>query len=502
MGRPEKPLRAVAVAVGLALAAIGLVAFSAAARPKLARPGNGLTLSSDGRGPLIPAGFAGLSMEFRGLAAYAGPDPRAVDPPFLQLIRDISPAQRPVLRIGGHSTDWTWWPVPHLARPPGVKYDLTPAFMSVTHSLARTLRARLILGINLEADSRRVARAEAMAMINRIGAGAIDALEVGNEPELYSTFGWYRSARGQPVPGRPPGWNLASFIGDFSRVVRGLPRAPLAGPAGGGASWLPFLGTFLGREPAVRLATLHAYPLKHCVPSQVVTSRQLLADSSSHGLATYLGPYLAMARRRGVPARVDEINGVSCGGQRGVSDTFGSALWALDALFELVRAGVGGVNFHTVPGTINELLGPSFSRGHWRIRVHPEYYGLIMFAQAAPAGARLLPISGTATVGVKTWATRASDGTLRVTLINKHVRRGETVRLRLPAGYASASLEQLRAPSVGARERITLGGQSFGPETTTGRLAGPSHAGTLRPTGGTYVIRLPAASATLLVASR
>jgi hypothetical protein len=385
-----------------------------------------------------------------------------------------------------------------MARPPGVKYDLTPSFMSVTHSLARTLRARLILGINMEADSPRVARAEATAMINHIGAHAIDALEIGNEPELYGSFGWYRSARGQQVPGRPPGWNLQRFIGDFSRLARGLPRLPLAGPAGGGSSWLPFLGRFLGREAAVRLATLHAYPLKHCVPSQVVTSRQLLADSSSHGLATYLGPYLAMAHRRGVAARVDEINAVSCGGQRGVSDTFGSALWSLDALFELVRAGVGGVNFHTVPGTINEMLGASFTGGHWRIQVHPEYYGLVMFAQAAPAGARLLPISGTATVGVKTWATLAADRTLRVTLINKHVRRGETVRLHLPARYASASVEQLRAPSIGAREQITLGGQSFGAETTTGQLTGPSHTATVAPVNGTYVVRLPAASATLL----
>ncbi|MGH2867868.1 MAG: hypothetical protein ACRDNK_09920, partial [Solirubrobacteraceae bacterium] len=346
----DKQLRAVAAALGVAGAAIVLAASLAAARPDAARPASSLTVPGSGVGPLIPAGFAGLSMEYRGLAAYAGTDPRAVDPPFLELLRDISPTQRPVLRVGGDSTDWTWWPVPHMARPPGVKYDLTPNFLAVTRSLARTLRARLILGINLEADSERVAGAEATAMIDRIGAGSIDALELGNEPELYSTFGWYRSATGHQVPGRPPSWNLQTFIGDFSRLARGLPRVPLAGPSGGGSSWLPFLGTFLGHEPAVALATLHAYPLKHCVPSQTVTSGQLLADSSSLGLATYLGPYLAMARRRGVPARVDEINGVSCGGQRGVSDTFGAALWSLDALFELARAGVGGVNFHTVPG--------------------------------------------------------------------------------------------------------------------------------------------------------
>jgi hypothetical protein len=122
-----------------------------------------------------------------------------------------------------------------------------------------------------------------------------------------------------------------------------------------------------------------------------------------------------------------------------------------------------------------------------------------MFAQAAPAGAKLLPISGTPAVGVKTWATLGSDRTLRVTLINKHLRQGKTVRLHLPARYASASVEQLRAPSVDARDQITLGGQTFGSETTTGLLAGPRQTATLHPRNGTWVVRLPGASATLLV---
>ncbi|MDQ6748288.1 MAG: glycosyl hydrolase family 79 C-terminal domain-containing protein [Candidatus Dormibacteraeota bacterium] len=483
-----KKLRAACLA--LCLAAAAGVPAGASASP--------LTVSPSAGGRPIPAGFVGLSVEFRGLAAYAGTDPRAVDPAFLQLIRDIAPRQRPVLRIGGDSTDWSWWPVPYLTRPPGIRYDLTPDFMSVARSLAQTLRARLILGINLEANSRRLAAAEATAMVKRIGASAIDALEIGNEAELYKSFGWYRTASGQEIPGRPPSYDLSAFMGDFSRIARVMPRVPLAGPSDGG-SWLASLGSFLGQEPSVRVATLHAYPLKHCTPSQVVTTAQLLADSSSHGLAAYLLPYVAIARHHRVATRVDELNAVTCGGQRGVSDTFGSALWSLDALFEMAAVGVDGVNFHTVPGTINEILGPSFTGGHWQVRVHPEYYGLVMFAQAAPPGSQLLQIGGAQMVGVKTWATLAPDRTLRVTLINKHLRRGETVRLRLPAGYGPASLEQLRAPSVQATSQVTLGGQTFGSQTRTGLLAGPSRVSTLRPVRGTYVVHLPPASASLLV---
>ena len=58
------------------------------------------------------------------------------------------------------------------------------------------------------------------------------------------------------------------------------------------------------------------------------------------------------------------MNGVSCGGTRGVSDTFASALWVLDTLFEMARLGVSGINIHSVPDTINEIIGPAFTNGH------------------------------------------------------------------------------------------------------------------------------------------
>jgi len=45
---------------------------------------------------------------------------------------------------------------------------------------------------------------------------------------------------------------------------------------------------------------------------------------------------------------------------------------------------------------------------------------------------------------------------------------------------------------------VTLGGQSFGNRTATGRLAGRSHVAELSATGGRYVFTLPAESAALV----
>lgn len=457
-----------------------------------------LTVERATVGNPVPSGFVGLSMEYRGLAAYAGTNPRAVDPAFVQLIRDIAPNQRPVLRIGGDSTDWTWYPVAHVRRPPGIRYDLSPNWIRVTRTLARTLDGRLILGVNLEADSRRVAAGEANAFVGGIGRPSIDALEIGNEPELYGSFSWYRTPSGRHVTGRPAGYGFPGFIRDFSSFARSLPDVALAGPSSGSPSFLAQLGTFLRDEPRARLTTLHAYPLKHCVHSTVVTIGQLLSEASSRGLAGQVQPYVTVAHRHGVRARIDEMNAVTCGGTRGVSDTFASSLWALDALFELARTGVDGVNIHTVPGTINELLGPSLAGRSWKVRVHPQYYGLIMFAQAAPPGSHLLRIAGQPAAGVKVWATRAPDGHIRVVLINKHLRRSEVLRLGIQSTIGPASVEQLRAPSVQAKTGVTLGGQSFGAETATGLLVGRPTVTTLAPSDGAYVVRVPAASATML----
>jgi hypothetical protein len=125
------------------------------------------------------------------------------------------------------------------------------------------------------------------------------------------------------------------------------------------------------------------------------------------------------------------------------------------------------------------------------------YYGLLMFAQAFPPGAQLLPV--TVPGGpVKVWATRAPDGRTRVVVINKDRSSPVVVSLDLPGPQTPASTESLTAPGVRATSGVGIGGQSFGTETRTGRLAGPPRLGSVVPGAGIYSVRLPAASALLL----
>jgi hypothetical protein len=502
------PRRAVLLAVAGVLVGLVLVVLSgawgsrgAAARPR-SRPTR-ITVEAGAPGPRVPYGFLGLSLEYRSIEKYAGSDPTSLDPVFEQLVRNLVPGQAPVLRIGGDTADRTWWPTPGLVRPPGIKYKITPTWLAVTRALALSLRARLVLGLDLEADSPELAASEARALLSGIGRRAVRAFELGNEPDLYASLPWYRTRGGRHVKSRPSGYDISSLVADWMRFAPVLPRRMLAGPSLGAPGWISHLGTFLAAEPRVELVTLHGYPLQLCSVSRhsarYPTVAHLLAPSSSIGLADSFAPYAAVARAHGLSLRIDELNSVSCGADPAVSDTFASALWALDTLFEMVRVGIHGVNIHTFPGAGYELFRITRAAGGWRAVVAPEYYGLLLFARAAPAGSRLLRVSGAASGAVRTWATRARDGTIRVVLVNS----GDRAR-RLSVGVVGAPagppvLERLSAPGARARTGISLGGQSFGSPTSTGTLPGDVRTIAMSPVHGRYVVTLPAASAAMIV---
>jgi Glycosyl hydrolase family 79 C-terminal beta domain len=460
-----------------------------------------VTVEESVNGTKVPAGFVGLSLEYPAVSAYAGDDPASLNPVFVQLVRNLTSGQAPVLRIGGNSADRTWWPVAGVSRPSGVTFDLNRQWLEVTRALAQRLGAHLILGVNLEQDSPQLAAAEARALINGVGAGSVRALELGNEPDLYSAFPWYRSA-GHLVFGRPRSYDESAYIQDFAGFTGVLPHVPLAGPSLSGRQWTQGLGRFLAAEPHVGLVTLHRYPLQICLTPQTSTRyptiARLLSPATSTGLADSFAPYVALARAHGLSLRVDELNTVSCGADPAVSRSFASALWALNTLFGLARVGVSGVNVHTFPGAGYELFRVTRSAGKWRAAVSPEYYGMLLFAEATPPGARLVAVSHDAGGAVQTWATRAPDGTVRIVLTNEGSSQ-HVLAIHVPGHDPRATLIRLTAPGASATSGVTLGGQSFGAETGTGLLAGRAATTSVAPDDGRYVVSLPATSAAMLV---
>jgi Glycosyl hydrolase family 79 C-terminal beta domain len=492
--------------LGTAAALVLLLTGSALAqgRPRAVAADTPLAVnvSSTEHGQALARGFVGVSLEYKALHIYTGRDPRAVDPVFLQLLRQLAPGQTPMIRIGGDSADATWWPIPRVVPPGGISYGLNDGWLRTTRALASDLGAKLIMGLNLAAGRPSFAAAEARAFLQGIGRRFLSAFEIGNEPDLYSAFVWYRDRHGRAARARGHGYNLNSLISDYKRFRAALPRLPVAGPALSGPKWMRSLGRFLSTQRGLGTVTYHRYPLRGCTTDPTSLSfptiPALLADRSAAGLAAPLARFVSVAHAHHVKFRVGEMNSASCQGKAGVSDTFASALWIVDALFNMAKAGVDGVNVHSLPGAAYELF--SFSHnpsGESEAFVHPDYYGLLLFDHAFPPGARLLSV--TAPGGpVKVWATAGPDGKTRVVVINKDPAAAHTVQLQLPGTQSEGSLESLLAPSVDATTGVTLGGQTFGPETTTGALPGPEVTIPIDPVAGTYSIDVPPASAVLL----
>jgi hypothetical protein len=488
----------------LVLAAIALAGCGgAAAAPRLPSGAIRVDVSRASSGPRIPAGFVGVSTEYTSLLAYAGRDPHALNPLFIRLVKDLAPGGSPVVRIGGDTTDWTWWPLPGARKPPWARYVLSRQWISVARAFAVATRARLILGINFEADSRALAGAESRALMRGIGDRALAAFELGNEPEVYGELGWYRTSAGAGVLGRTPSYGFRSYLGDFHAVSEALPPdVPIAGPSLALTWPLTIAGRFLRANPRVRLFTFHFYPLKRCFNARTSPTYPTLANLLSRRSAVPprgTAAAVSSAHDRGVAVRVDEFNSVSCRGRPGLSDSFASALWALDALFALARSGVDGVNLHTLPEVSYQLFTFTHSHGEWEASVKPIYYGLLLFTQAAPAGSRLVRTTQPGERALRTWATRDPGGTVRVVLINDSGSHGLTVAVRPPeASSRRAELERLTAPGLLARSCVTLGGRSFGALTSTATLAGVRRISLLKPVDQRYVIKLAPASAALL----
>jgi hypothetical protein len=197
------------------------------------------------------------------------------------------------------------------------------------------------------------------------------------------------------------------------------------------------------------------------------------------------------AHRAGLPFRLTEVNSVTCGGVRGVSDTFATALWAPDTLFELLRAGADGVNVHVKTNAINAAF--TFRRSGLVAR--PLLYGLTMFRRALgtdPSLVRLQVRAGRQS-HVKVWAVRVAGGGLHVLVIDKGSRAAR-VALRI-APNGPVTVQRLLSPSVAASSGVTLAGQSL---NSAGRWVGRRVVSKVMPTPDGYELTVPRYSEALV----
>jgi hypothetical protein len=451
----------------------------------------------------VPKSFLGLSTEYWTLPVYArhlGVAKRVLS---VLRVRGDGPL---LLRIGGDSADHVDWDPRGRALPPW-QFAVTRRWLSDTRRLVEATRLPLILDLNLLTSSPPAAAQWARIALHTLPRRSVVALEIGNEPDIYDRT-WWRAVvarSGASVRVLPRDLTSAGYVRDFNAYSRRLaqiaPDVPLAGPAlanpGVHDWWIARLlhGPHLG----LGLITAHRYPFGACSPPWArnhPTIARILSARATAGMARSVDGGVELAHRAGLPFRLTELNSVTCGGLRGVSNAFATALWAPDALFQLLRAGVDGVNIHVreyvhVRGF---AINAPFALSDRGLQARPLLYGLILFDRMLGPNARLLHAQVTVRprLHLEAWAVRVR-GRTHVLLIDK-AKRAVRVSVHVP-GQGPATLERMLAPSASATSGVTLAGQRL---TATGAWAGRPVIARIRPGPRGYRLTIPPSSVALL----
>jgi hypothetical protein len=298
---------------------------------------------------------------------------------------------------------------------------------------------------------------------------SLAGLELGNEPNSYGEHG----VRTLP-------WTFARYRAQVAAyrnaIARVAPGIPLAGPDVSGSrvfeSWGPREAIDL--RPA--LLTGHHYPLGcHDVPGPTIArllSRPVrrLEDASIHR-------YMSVSRAAAIRFRLDETNSVSCGGRPGISDTFGSALWAVDYIARTMAAGVSGINFQGNPANCHGYSPVCASTPEHldagALRAQPEWYAMLL--DRALIGGRPVrtSVSSPSRANVDVTAMLARDRGLEFVIVDDDPPGAAPAAISLQVGphFGAARILELSAPSPAAKSGVTLAGRAV---QSNGSWRGPS----------------------------
>lgn len=424
----------------------------------------------------IPASFTGLGYEISSVAIPGLLSP--ANRTYIGMVRTLG--RHGVIRVGGNTSDYSSF-------HPDARVISTPKATVINseslRELGRFLDAtgwKLIWGLNLGSGTEQQAVQEAQAVDAAVGNKLL-AFEIGNEPDLFVHEGHRRT-----------GYNYEQYIEEYRRyksAIRAkLPAVPFAGP-----------DVALATEWAVRFARDEGHDLTllthHYYRGGASNPRSSLQEllAPDPGLSRMLETMRSASREAGIPYRIVETNSFSGGGKRGVSDTFGSALWALDYMFTLAAHGAAGLNMETGMNQLGFIspYSPIMDDQSGHYTAAPEYYGMLAFAQFAD-GELVATDYDASGLNITVYAVRRDDNIL-VAIINKDDTHAAEARISVQHAYRHASAVRLSAPSLESKTGVTLGG-------STVNASGQWHVATVDPIPfkGGYSLSVPAGSAALV----
>lgn len=444
-----------------------------------------LSVTANATGSIGPA-FAGLSYEKSMLCQnphlFTGSNSNLIG-----LFKRIGPS---VLRIGGNSVDRNVWNQNGPGQTPG---QIAPSDVDEVAAFVKAAGWQCLYGVNLGgsatgATTPALAAEEVAYAAQQFGSSLL-GIEIGNEPDLYGNTGNYYAGN----------WSLSQFITVWEQfraaILATTPQVPITGPADAShaTTWtVPFGQTVTKNE--ITLLTQHYYRANGQSPSSTV---QYLITPDTN-LINNLIALDAGAQQIGVPYRMAECNSFYNGGAPNVSDSYASALWVIDYLFDCALYGSIGVNFHG--GGSGSGYTPIANSGSTVIEARPEYYGILLFTLAGQGTLNTTQIS-VGGLNVTAYAVKTSSGGLNLVINNKDSSQNLRLTINLPQSASSAKLLEMTqltqgasGPNLSASSGVTIQGAGVGVDGSFS----PNAAYILNPNGMQVQCYVPLLSAVLL----
>ncbi|KAM5543120.1 hypothetical protein V8D89_002994 [Ganoderma adspersum] len=365
---------------------------------------------------------------------------------------------QPAIRIGGTTQDRATY---NSSLQTAVNYTVaSPADAPTTltygpsfFGLANGLRGDVTIGLNRQLNNQ--ANSLSAGAQAKSSVGGLLALELGNEPDLYSSSSPIASGTG---------WSNSIDISNEAKWFAAL--APTLGNIFQGAVYLSWsTSTLISSIGSAGLATIktisrHSYPQSACGGA----STNLPNLMSHSGIVSYVSQYKAeatAAHNAGKKFFLGETNSATCGGG-GISPTFGAALWIVDYVLQSALIGVDRLYFHH--GTIGNCAYCWWGTS----AVYSPYYGAAFVSEfLGTDGATLAALDG-GTSAIATYAVYSSGGVpLRLLVVNTNYFDGSGTRAATSVAFSGLSgstktAKRLTAPDATARTDegalVTIGG--------------------------------------------
>ena len=358
------------------------------------------------------------------------------------------------LRVGGNTADRQTLPTPSMA-------DVDNLF-----AFAKAADVKIIYTLRLNAGSLDAATQMAN-YIMRHYANRVECFAIGNEPNVFSK-------------------EYAPYLAEWKRFAAQItaptnsPNAKFCGPSTspGHETWARDFANEFGSHGPLALIAQHDYPGGDArrATNSVVARNKILSPAIDEHYTTFAANFVPAILSNGLPYRLEEVNSFYDGGALDVSDTFASALWALDYQWWWAAHGANGINFHTGDKVAaRDESKPCRYAVFWTspqgYNPHPIAYALKMFSLAAHGSLSPTKLENAGNLNLAVYAVAPGKNNFCVTLINReHGPTARTAEIVLNSGFAKSKTETmfLTVPegNIAAKTGVTLGGAEIQDDAT------------------------------------